>query len=379
MKIVIAPDSFKESLSAKMVCSAIERGFRNSFPDADYVHLPLADGGEGTVDVLMESLGGSLQKTQVEGPTGEIVNAHWALLDDGKTALIEVASASGLDLLTREKRNPLFTSTYGTGQLIKNALDHGVSKILIGLGGSATNDGGAGIVQALGGHLYDSQGNELLKGGGELSRLSMIKLNGLDSRCQNIEMIVACDVTNPLCGPHGASHVFGPQKGASVADIDKLDTGLMTFSSFVSPNKQFDPLFTPGYGAAGGTPLGLSLAFDVQLKPGIDMVLEAIDARSIIKSADLVITGEGQMDNQTIQGKAPWGVAKYAKEKDVPVIAIAGSLGTDIHKLYSHIDSVFGSVRSPQSLSQVLIEAEANLIRTARNIAATLKLGKTLI
>ncbi len=378
MKIVIAPDSFKESLTAKQVCCAIENGFREIFPDAQYVHLPLADGGEGTVDVLMQSLGGEWQYSNVESPCGELIEASWALLNHGQTALIEIAAASGLDKVPADQRNPLITSTYGTGQLIKAALDQGVSNIILGLGGSATNDAGAGIVQALGGRLLDAQGEMLPKGGAALSNLASIDLTDLDARCKDVNIIVACDVANPLCGVNGASHIFGAQKGASNQDIETLDQALMNFAKVSQPYLDVDPCDTSGFGAAGGAPLGLSLIFNIELKSGIEMVLDALDANAVLNGANLVITGEGQMDNQTLQGKTPWGVTKRANALDVPVIAIAGSLGADVQALYTGIESVFGTVRSPQALSQVLIEAEANLTRTARNIASTLKLGSTL-
>lgn len=379
MKIVIAPDSFKESLTAKQVCVAIEQGFRAFFPDANYVHLPLADGGEGTVDVLLQSLGGEWKSSLVEGPTGAPTQARWALIDNGKTALIELAAASGLDLVATEQRNPMVTSTYGTGQLILEALNQNVDKILLGLGGSATNDGGAGIVHALGGQIKDSQGNILAKGGAALGQASSIDLTAIDARCKDVEMVIACDVTNPLCGLTGASHVFGPQKGASPSMVETLDQALSHFATIASEHTSIDPKQTAGYGAAGGAPLGLSLAFDIKIKPGIEMILDTLNADSVLANADLLITGEGQMDNQTLQGKTPWGVAQRAKAQGIPVIAIAGSLGSQVEKLYGRVDSLFGTVRSPQPLPQVLAEAESNLIRTARNVAATLHLGRTLV
>lgn len=379
MKIVIAPDSFKESLTAKQVCVAIEQGFRAFFPDADYVHLPLADGGEGTVDVLMQSLDGEWKNSLVEGPTGVPTQARWALIDNGKTALIELAAASGLDLVASGQRNPMVTSTYGTGQLILEALNQNVEKILLGLGGSATNDGGAGILHALGGQIKDSKGNILAKGGAALGQASSIDLTAIDARCKDVEMVIACDVTNPLCGLTGASHVFGPQKGASPSMVETLDQALSHFATIASKHTSIDPKQTAGYGAAGGAPLGLSLAFDIKIKPGIEMILDTLNADSVLANADLLITGEGQMDNQTLQGKTPWGVAQRAKAQGIPVIAIAGSLGSQVEQLYGRVDSLFGTVRSPQPLPQVLAEAESNLIRTARNVAATLHLGRTLV
>ncbi|CAK2460711.1 glycerate 2-kinase 1 [Vibrio crassostreae] len=384
MKIVIAPDSFKESLTAKQVCDAVEKGFSEVFPQAQYVHLPLADGGEGTVDVLLQGLDGEVRCSLVSGPLGSHheeakISAQWALLDNGNTALIEVAAASGLDLIDVSKRDPTVTTTYGTGELIREALDLDVSKIMLGLGGSATNDGGAGILQALGGKLLDRKGNELPKGGAALADLVRIDLSQIHPRCKDVEFIVACDVANPLIGLNGASQVFGPQKGASQSLVTELDQSLAHFAKVSKTAIGIDHSFSSGFGAAGGTPLGLSLMFDVQIKPGIEMILDALDADKVLEQADLVITGEGQMDNQTLEGKTPFGIAKRAKAKSIPVIGIAGSLGSEIDDLYATIDSAFASVRSPQSLEQVLQEASMNVTRTSRNIAATLKLGASMI
>lgn len=378
MKIVIAPDSFKESLNALSVAKCIEKGFKTHFPDADYVLLPLADGGEGTVEVLLQNLPGKMHFTEVQDPLGHPINAMWAMLDS-KTALIEIASASGLSLLSPEERKPTITSTFGTGQLIRAALDKGAKKLLIGLGGSATNDGGAGILQALGAKLLDNKGHELQKGGAALSQLADIDLSSLDSRCQDVEMIVACDVDNPLCGAHGASHVFGQQKGASAHDRNTLDSALSHFFQFVSHSQRKMNKDVSGFGAAGGTPLGLSVAFNIEMQSGIEMLLNTLHANERLQGADLVITGEGKMDNQTLQGKAPYGIAKRAQTLGIPVIGVSGSLGTNIDELYSEMTSVFSTVRSAQPLEQVLQEAEANLITTARNIAATLHLGKLIL
>ncbi|MCC5519203.1 glycerate kinase [Vibrio splendidus] len=393
MKIVIAPDSFKESLSAVSVAACIEKGFREIFPDAEYVTLPLADGGEGTVDVLLQGLVGQKRTYQVEGPLGALVHAEWAMLEPSdrnshKTALIEIAAASGLDLLKPEQRDPLVASSFGTGQLILEAIEQGAQTIILGLGGSATNDGGAGIVQALGGRLLDSKvqdddGQELNRGGAALAELASIDLTGLDSRCADIELIVACDVDNPLCGDNGASHVFGPQKGATPDQVLILDKALANFAQIAESQGCVggdDPVHKrTGYGAAGGTPMGLGLLFNMQIKPGIEMVLDVLQADEILKGADLVITGEGQMDNQTLQGKTPYGIAKRASLQGIPTIGIAGSLGTEVEALYGEMSSLFGTVRSPQPLNQVLQEAEMNLARTARNIAATLKLGRKIL
>ncbi|MEZ9650931.1 glycerate kinase [Vibrio lentus] len=388
MKIVIAPDSFKESLSAVSVAACIEKGFREIFPDADYVTLPLADGGEGTVDVLLQGLAGQKRTNKAQGPLGELVSAEWAMLEPSaqnpnKTALIEIAAASGLDLLTPEQRDPLVASSFGTGQLILEAIEQGARTIILGLGGSATNDGGAGIVQALGGRLLDRNGQELGRGGAALAELALIDLTDLDSRYTDVELIVACDVDNPLCGDNGASHIFGPQKGATPEQVLLLDKVLANFAQIAEKQGCVggdDPVHKlVGYGAAGGTPMGLGLLFNMQIKPGIEMVLDVLQADDVLKGADLVITGEGQMDNQTLQGKTPYGIAKRASLQGIPTIGIAGSLGTEVEALYGEMSSLFGTVRSPQSLDQVLMEAEKNLTRTARNIAATLKLGRKIL
>lgn len=380
MKIVIAPDSFKESLSAKQVCESIEAGFAQVFPDAEYVHLPLADGGEGTVEVLLQGLDGEVRESQVTNPLGNAVNATWAILDHkekegAKTALIEFAAASGLDLVAVDQRDPAVSTSFGTGELIREALDLGVTRIILGLGGSATNDAGAGIAQALGAKLLDADGAEVARGGAALVSVVEVDISELHPRAKEVEFIVACDVANPLLGKEGASHVFGPQKGASTELIETLESALSRFSSACSKSTGVDHSDTAGFGAAGGTPLGLSLVFDIQIKQGIEMVLDALDADKVLEDTDLVITGEGQMDNQTLQGKTPFGIAKRAQRKGIPTIGIAGSLGHEIDELYGTINSTFGTVRSPQSLEQVLSEASKNLTRTARNIAATLKLG----
>ena len=380
MKIVIAPDSFKESLSAAAVASCIENGFSEIFPDSEYIKIPLADGGEGTVDVLVDALNGQRQKQIVRGPISGDVNAVWALLDDGQTttALIEIAAASGLDLITPEQRNPLIATSYGTGQSILHALEHGAKKILIGLGGSATNDGGAGILQALGGQLLDAQGNELPVGGAALVNLASINLTDLDKRCADVEFIVACDVSNPLTGENGASAIFGPQKGATPEMVELLDNALSHFANVAQQSTQINHQQSVGFGAAGGAPLGLSLAFNIQIKAGIDMVLDILNVNELLQGADLVISGEGMMDNQTLNGKTPFGIAKRAAERGIPVISIAGSLGAEVDALYDTMGSIFGTVRSPQQLAQVLSEADKNLTRTARNVAATLAMGNKL-
>lgn len=334
MKIVIAPDSFKESLTADEVASAIASGFRKVFPDAEIVNVPLADGGEGTVRALIAATGGKIIKKQVTGPLGTPVTAFYGLLGDGKTAVIEIAAASGLHLIPSEERNPLITTTKGTGELILAALDEGVERIIIGLGGSATNDGGSGLVQALGARLVDEEGRDLPPGGGSLGRLAKIDITGLDSRLFRVKISVACDVTNPLLGEYGASRTFAPQKGATPEMVEELERNLTHYATILKRDLDKDISAIPGAGAAGGTAAGLIAFLDAELKRGIDIVIEATRLEEKIKDADLVVTGEGKIDGQTLSGKTPIGVAQLAKKYHIPVVAICGSISHDAHLVY---------------------------------------------
>jgi glycerate 2-kinase len=377
MKVVIAPDSFKESLSALEAANAIECGFRGIFPDAEYIKLPMADGGEGTVQSLVDSTGGSKVEVTVTGPLGEPVQSFFGLLGDGKTAVIEMAAASGLHLVPTEKRNPLVTTTKGTGELILAALELGINHLIIGIGGSATNDGGAGMIQALGGSLLDKNGVEIGHGGGALSKLTSIDLSQFDLRLKDLKITVACDVDNPLTGPRGASAVYGPQKGATPEMINQLDQGLTNFANIVEKelNKPFRDI--PGAGAAGGLGAGLIAFLSADLQPGVDIVLEAVHFQDHMKEAALVITGEGRIDSQTIYGKTPIGVAKAAKKNNVPVIAIAGAISEDSNIVHNHgIDALFSIVPRVTTLANAIENAAINMEQTARNIAATMKLMK---
>jgi glycerate kinase len=375
MKIVIAPDSFKESLSALEVANAVEKGFREVFPEAEYVKVPMADGGEGTVQSLVDATGGRIVETEVTGPLGERVSAFFGMLGDGKTAVIEMAAASGLHLVPREKRNPLVTTTRGTGELILAALDEGAEHIIIGIGGSATNDGGAGMIQALGGRLLDQYGKEIGPGGGSLSELADIDLSGLDVRLKHVKIEVACDVDNPLTGPKGASAIFGPQKGATPEMVATLDKNLQHYADVIERvlGKQVKDI--PGAGAAGGLGAGLLAFLQAELKRGVEIVLETVKFHERIQDASLVITGEGRIDGQTIFGKTPIGVAKAAKRYNIPVIAIAGSLSDDSDVVLSHgIDAVYSIVPGIIPLEKALANAEYYIMKTARNIAATCKI-----
>ncbi|MDS4037358.1 glycerate kinase [Citrobacter amalonaticus] len=379
MKIVIAPDSYKESLSALEVANAIEQGFREIWPDADYVKLPVADGGEGTVEAMVAATAGRIVDVDVTGPLGKTVTAFFGLSGDERTAFIEMAAVSGLEQVPVALRDPLKTTSWGTGELIRHALDAGVDHIIIGLGGSATNDGGAGMVQALGAKLLDARQNEIGKGGAALDALTRIDISQLDPRLAACRIEVACDVTNPLTGKEGASAVFGPQKGATVETIDRLDTALVHYAQIIARDLEVDVLELAGGGAAGGMGAALYAFCGAQLRRGIEIVTDALQLDACVADADLVVTGEGRMDSQTIHGKVPVGVAKVAKRYHKPVIGIAGSLTADVGIVHEHgLDAVFSVIYTICTLDDALKNAAENVRMTARNVAATLKMGQTL-
>ncbi|MCS7462009.1 glycerate kinase [Paenibacillus doosanensis] len=358
MKIVLAPDSYKGSLTAGEACDAMERGIRRAVPEAHIVKVPMADGGEGTVRSLVDATGGTTHKVSVRGPLGAQVEAMYGVLGDGATAVIEVAEASGLYLIRPEERNPLAATTYGMGELIKDALDRGCRSFIIGLGGSATNDGGAGMAQALGARFLDESGRPVGQGGEALGRLASIDGSGMDPRLRESRFIVACDVDNPLCGPQGASAVFGPQKGATPEMADRLDEALRTYAAVVQRDIGADILELPGAGAAGGLGGGAVAFLNAELKPGVEIVIEAAQLAKHLEGADLVLSGEGQCDFQTERGKTPYGVAKQAKRLGVPCVLIAGSIGQGIECLYdSGVVSVFPLTDKPMPLEQAMREA----------------------
>jgi len=353
MKIVVAPDSFKGSLTAVEVADAIGQGVREIFPEAKIIKIPMADGGDGTVQCLVNATGGEILKEKVVGPLGDEVWASYGILGDKKTAVIEMAEASGLTLVPEDKRNPLITTTYGTGQLIKAALDQGCRKMIIGIGGSATNDGGAGMVQALGVRLLDREGKEIGFGGGELKKINRINISNLDNRLSETEVLIASDVSNPLCGPKGAARIYGPQKGATPEIIEELDKSLAHFAEIIKRDLNKDIKDMPGAGAAGGLGAGLIAFLDAELKPGIEIMIEIVKLEQAIKDADLVITGEGKIDSQTIYGKAPIGVAKIAKKYNIPVIAMAAIVGDDADIVYKYgINTLIKIVEPPMSLAE---------------------------
>jgi len=326
MKIVIAPDSFKETLSAFEVASTIESSFQNVFPEAEIIKIPIADGGEGTVEAMVRATDGSFEFSEVEGPMGNITSAKWGMLGNSKTAVIEIAEACGLHLVQVNKRNPMTASSFGVGQLVVAALDKGAKKIIIGLGGSATNDGGYGFLRAIGVHFLDSEGNELNGHFETLSSLSDINFNHIDTRIKNTSIEIACDVDNPLLGEKGASKVFAAQKGASNKMIEELESIMTNYYEIISSQlgSQLDD--RPGFGAAGGLGFGISAFINSELKSGINIVLEALNFNQYLLDADLVITGEGRIDSQSERGKAPIGVIKYANQLNCKVIVIAGSV-----------------------------------------------------
>lgn len=379
MKIVIAPDSYKESLSALEVATAIEQGFREIWPDADYVKIPVADGGEGTVEAMVEATAGRIVRVNVTGPLGKPVDAFYGLSGDERSAFIEMAAASGLELVPSGLRDPLKTTSWGTGELIRHALDTGVEHIIIGLGGSATNDGGAGMMQALGARLLDSQQNEIAPGGAALETLAQIEIGQLDTRLAACRIEVACDVTNPLTGNEGASAVFGPQKGATPEMIVRLDKALVHYAQLIARDLNVDVSGLAGGGAAGGMGAALYAFCGAELRRGIEIVTDALQLDACVVDADLVITGEGRIDSQTVHGKVPVGVASVAKRYNKPVIGIAGSLTADVGVVHQHgIDAVFSVIYNICTLDDALKNAAENVRMTARNVAATIRLGQLI-
>ena len=333
---ILAPDSFKESMTAEQACQAMQRGIQKVFADAHFIHVPMADGGEGTVDALVSCLNGQMIDCEVTGPLStQKVKTYFGLIEEGQTAVIEMAKANGIHLLEPSQRNPLLTTTYGTGELIKAALDLGVSKIIMGLGGSVTNDAGAGMAQALGTKFLDAHGIEVAGGGGQLDEIRTIDISGLDARLNQVEIVIASDVNNPLTGINGASHVFGPQKGATAEMVQQLDQNLVHFAELISKQLNIDVKEIAGAGAAGGLGFGLMVFAGAGIRSGVELVIEQTQLAEKIAQADYVFTGEGGIDFQTKLGKTPYGVAQVAKRLNKPVIAFAGVVGDGIDELYA--------------------------------------------
>ena len=364
MNILAAPDSFKGSLTALEVAENIQKGIRNFDEKINVELLPMADGGEGTVQSLVDATDGEIIKKDVTGPLGKKVEAFYGILGDKKTAVIEMAAASGLPLVPKAKRNPLKTTTYGTGELIMSALKHGVEQIIVGIGGSATNDAGVGMAQALGAEILDENGKQVAFGGEHLDEIKEINLESLDSRIKETEILVACDVDNPLFGRNGAAYVYAPQKGADQYMVEQLDNNLRQFNEVVKEelNKNINEI--PGAGAAGGLGAGLVAFLDAELKAGIDIILELMNFEKKLEDIDLVITGEGMLDGQSINGKTPIGVARKAKEKEIAVVAIAGTLGIGVKKVLDYgIDAYFSIIDKPSELD-LIVKQSPKLIRS---------------
>jgi glycerate 2-kinase len=379
MKIVIAPNAFKGSLTAAEVAASISAGVKRVFPNAEIDLLPIADGGDGTLDLVLSAAGSQRVEMEVRGPLGTPVRAAYGLLPGEGTAVIEMAAASGLRLLSPAECDPLRATTYGTGQLMKAALDRGCTRIIIGVGGSATVDGGCGMAQALGVRLLDADGQDIPPGGAGLQRLARVDLSGRHERIDQAEIVVACDVDNPLVGPQGAAPIFGPQKGADAEMVAVLAQALERFAEIVARDTGKHVAELPGAGAAGGLAAGLVAFAGARLESGTDTLLALMDMERHIHAADLVITGEGQIDGQTAYGKAPIGVARLAQRHGVPVIGLAGGLGDDASAVYDHgIDALAATVPGPITLDEAMSNA-ARLIEDAAERALQLvRIGQRL-
>ena len=370
MKFVLAPDSFKESMTAKEVCQAMENGIRKVLPDAKIISVPMADGGEGTMDSLIDATNGQKYAIKVTEPLGTPVTAHYGILGDQKTAIIEMAEASGLSYVPQDKRTPATikkTTTFGTGELINAALKHDVTRVIIGLGGSSTNDGGSGMAQAIGVKFFDHNDHEITQklGGGDLKQITRIDTIDINPKIKKTKFLLASDVTNPLTGTNGASYVFGPQKGADQATAKELDENLSHYAKIIGQNIAQ----TPGSGAAGGLGAGLLAFTHAKIYPGVKLVANEVHLAEKIKEADYVFTGEGGTDFQTQFGKTPYGVAQIAKKYDVPVISLAGYIGKGIDHLYDKgFTAIFGILAKAENIDQALKDGPQNVERTTENV-----------
>ncbi|KAF1007347.1 MAG: Glycerate 2-kinase [Pseudomonas fluorescens] len=376
MKIIIAPDSFKDSLSAEGVAHAIAEGLATVWPDAELVKCPMADGGEGTVESVLAACNGALRSHRVQGPLGDSVNARWGWLAESRTAIIEMAEASGLQLVPTGQRDACTSSTFGTGELIRAALDAGAERIILAIGGSATNDGGAGALQALGVQLFDQQDVQLPRGGLALAQLARISVEQLDPRLAGVRFEIAADVNNPLCGPQGASAIFGPQKGATPEQVRQLDAALGHFADHCARVLPRDVRDEPGSGAAGGLGFAAKAFLGAQFRAGVEVVAELVGLEQAVRGADLVITGEGRFDAQTLRGKTPYGVARIARQQAVPVIVIAGTLGDGYEQMYEYgVNAAFALPSGPMTLEQACSEAPRLLRERAADIARVWRLA----
>jgi glycerate kinase len=379
MRILIAPDSYKNALSALEVAKALKAGLLKVFPDAEIELLPMADGGEGTVEALIDATGGQIIKTRVHDPLMRPVESSFGITGDGVAAVIEMASASGIQLINTAERNPWVTTTFGTGELIRAALDKGCRDIILGIGGSATNDCGMGMASALGVKFLDQSGNPVGQGGGMLGEVARIDTSGLDARIRDTKIMVACDVTNPLTGPKGASHVYGPQKGADPEMAEKLDGNLKRFSEVIAEQLGKKVGNIPGAGAAGGLGAGLIAFLDGELVEGVPAIAAKTGLDAAAAKADIVITGEGKIDSQTQYGKTPYGVAQVANRHGKPLIAVAGTIGEGADVLYQKgFDAIVSVLDRPMNLEEAIQETQALLEATGERIGRLLILGQGL-
>ncbi len=377
MNILIAPDSFKGSLSARDYCKIAKAAILDLLPSAKVVSCPLADGGEGTVEALVYNNNGSIQTVKVTDPLGGKVEAKYGLLGEGKTAVIEMAAASGLPLVAEDKKNPMVTTTYGTGELIKEAMNKGCTTIILGIGGSATNDGGAGMLEALGFRLLDSSGQSITRGAIGLKDLECIDTSEKNPHLNKVKFLVACDVNNPLCGPNGASYVYGPQKGAGKEQLPLLDAYLKNYDRVIKKDLGKEVAQVEGAGAAGGLGAGLMAFLNVELKPGFEIIKESIGLEDYFKqtSFDLVITGEGEINYQTVNGKLPVGVASVAKQYNVPVVAVVGSIGKEANQVYNYgIDALFTIMDGPHDLTYAMKHSENLLYDAIQRVIRVIRL-----
>ena len=379
MKVVIAPQTFKGGLLGMEAARAIQQGIHAVYPQAETVEIPVADGGDGTLDTLVRSTGGEFFTSRVTGPLGEPISALWGVMGDGHTAVIEVARASGITLVPLHRRNARITTSYGTGELIGEALDRGYRRLIVGLGGSATNDGGVGMAQALGVHFLDSNGKELPFGGAGLSKLSRIDMSELRLGVMEAKITAATDVTNPLCGPKGASAVYGPQKGASPQAVEELDKALDHLSRVINRNLGVDVRDQPRAGAAGGLGAGLMAFVNAEVESGIDLVCHALGLEKHLEGADLVITAEGRVDSSTIYDKAPAGVARLAKARGIPVIAMAGTLGPGYQEVYQYgIDAVVPILSRPMNFQDSISHTSGLLRGAVERTMRLLSVGRAI-
>lgn len=383
MRILLAPDSFKGSLSGPEAAVALQRGLQQCnmppWPKAQFKMMPLADGGEGTADTLVQATGGQWINQQVTGPLGDAITARFGMLGDGQTAIVEMALASGLELLASHQLDPSRTTSRGTGELIRSALDAGCKRLIVAIGGSATNDGGMGMASALGVKFYDDEGNVLPDGGGVLGRLKTVDMQNIDARLATVDIVVAYDVDNPLLGERGATHVYAPQKGANAAMVDDLERGMRHYARIVERTIGRTIAMRSGAGAAGGLGFAFMAFCNATLQPGFSIVSEIVKLPEAIRQCDVVITGEGRIDSQTMHGKVVAGVGRLAKQYEKPVIAVAGDVAYDADDLIPHfLTTVVPIVPAPYSLHKALEEAPLLLEKTAQRIAALISIGGTL-